>query len=108
MSAIGNSLPHNMPHYSFPILLGPDGRSFPLDKLTRINIFDHRLTHNEQKTTSISRRRHDSMSTATLPSSRDHQPYNYKVVRQFALMAVVWGVVGMATGLLIASQMGLS
>ena len=45
------------------------------------------------------------MSTATLPSSRDHQPYNYKVVRQFALMAVVWGVVGMATGLLIASQM---
>ena len=45
------------------------------------------------------------MSTATLPSSRDHQPYNYKVVRQFALMAVTWGVVGMATGLLIASQM---
>ncbi len=45
------------------------------------------------------------MSTATLQSSRDHQPYNYKVVRQFALMAVVWGVVGMATGLLIASQM---
>jgi len=45
------------------------------------------------------------MSTATIQSSRDHQPYNYKVVRQFALMAVVWGVVGMATGLLIASQM---
>ena len=45
------------------------------------------------------------MSTATLQPSRDHQPYNYKVVRQFALMAVVWGVVGMATGLLIASQM---
>ena len=38
------------------------------------------------------------------PSS-DLQPYNYKVVRQFALMAVVWGVVGMAVGLLIASQM---
>ena len=35
----------------------------------------------------------------------DLQPYNYKVVRQFALMAVVWGVVGMAVGLLIASQM---
>ena len=45
------------------------------------------------------------MSTATVHSSRDQQPYNYKVVRQFALMAVVWGVIGMATGLLIASQM---
>ena len=45
------------------------------------------------------------MSTATVQSSRDQQPYNYKVVRQFALMAVVWGVIGMATGLLIASQM---
>ena len=31
--------------------------------------------------------------------------YNYKVVRQFAIMAVVWGVVGMAVGLLIAFQM---
>lgn len=40
------------------------------------------------------------MSTATLQPA-----YNYKVVRQFAIMAVVWGVVGMAVGLLIASQM---
>ncbi|WBA80279.1 cytochrome-c oxidase, cbb3-type subunit I [Endozoicomonas sp. GU-1] len=40
------------------------------------------------------------MSTATLQPT-----YNYKVVRQFAIMAVVWGVVGMAVGLLIASQM---
>lgn len=31
--------------------------------------------------------------------------YNDKVVRQFAVMAVVWGVVGMAVGLLIAAQL---
>ena len=28
--------------------------------------------------------------------------YNYKVVRQFAIMAVVWGIVGMLVGVLIA------
>ena len=31
--------------------------------------------------------------------------YNYAVVRQFALMTVVWGVVGMGVGVLIAAQM---
>ena len=31
--------------------------------------------------------------------------YNYKVVRQFAIMTVVWGVVGMAVGVLIAAQL---
>jgi cytochrome c oxidase cbb3-type subunit 1 len=31
--------------------------------------------------------------------------YNDKVVRQFALMTVVWGVVGMAVGVLIAAQL---
>ena len=31
--------------------------------------------------------------------------YNYKVVRQFALMTVVWGVVGMLVGVLIAAQL---
>ncbi len=31
--------------------------------------------------------------------------YNYKVVRQFALMTIVWGIVGMAVGVLIASQL---
>ncbi|WP_257265754.1 cytochrome-c oxidase, cbb3-type subunit I [Endozoicomonas sp. ONNA2] len=45
------------------------------------------------------------MSTATLQPSYSDKLYNYKVVRQFAIMAVVWGVVGMAVGLLIASQM---
>lgn len=40
------------------------------------------------------------MSTATL-----HSDYNYKIVRQFSLMAVIWGVIGMSAGLLIATQM---
>lgn len=31
--------------------------------------------------------------------------YNYKVVRQFAIMAVVWGIVGMLVGVLIAAQL---
>lgn len=31
--------------------------------------------------------------------------YNYKVVRQFAVMTVVWGIVGMLVGVLIAAQM---
>ena len=29
--------------------------------------------------------------------------YNYKVVRQFAIMTVVWGVVGMLVGVIIAA-----
>jgi cytochrome c oxidase cbb3-type subunit 1 len=31
--------------------------------------------------------------------------YNYTVVRQFAVMTVVWGLVGMAVGVLIAAQL---
>ncbi len=31
--------------------------------------------------------------------------YNYRVVRWFAIMAVVWGIIGMGVGVLIASQM---
>ena len=31
--------------------------------------------------------------------------YNYKVVRQFALTTVVWGIVGMLVGVLIAAQL---
>ena len=37
----------------------------------------------------------------TLPSPA----YRYKVVRQFALMTVVWGVVGMSLGVFIAAQL---
>lgn len=31
--------------------------------------------------------------------------YNYRVVRQFAIMTVVWGIVGMLVGVLIAAQL---
>jgi cytochrome c oxidase cbb3-type subunit 1 len=31
--------------------------------------------------------------------------YNYKVVRQFAIMTVVWGIVGMLVGLILAAQL---
>ena len=31
--------------------------------------------------------------------------YNYTVVRQFAIMTVVWGIVGMAVGVLIAAEL---
>src|SRR6266542_4638213 len=31
--------------------------------------------------------------------------FNYKVVRQFAIVTVVWGVVGMLVGVIIAAQL---
>jgi cytochrome c oxidase cbb3-type subunit 1 len=40
------------------------------------------------------------MTTALRPTA-----YNYKVVRQFALMTVVWGIVGMGLGVFIAAQL---
>ena len=40
------------------------------------------------------------MSTALSPTA-----YNYKVVRQFAIMTVVWGILGMGLGVFIASQL---
>jgi len=49
------------------------------------------------------------MSTITASSATAHDTaqaaYNYKVVRQFALMTVVWGIVGMLVGVLIAAQL---
>ena len=33
------------------------------------------------------------------------EEYNYKVVRQFAIMTVIWGIIGMTIGVLIASQL---
>src|SRR5210317_1321225 len=33
------------------------------------------------------------------------ETYNYKVVRQFSIMTIVWGLVGMAVGVLIAAQL---
>jgi cytochrome c oxidase cbb3-type subunit 1 len=35
----------------------------------------------------------------------DQQTYNYKVVRQFSIMTLVWAIVGMAVGVLIAAQL---
>lgn len=35
----------------------------------------------------------------------EHPTYNYKVVRQFTVMTVVWGIVGMLVGVLIAAQL---
>ena len=35
----------------------------------------------------------------------DHPEYNYKVVQQFAVMTVVWGVIGMLIGVIIAAQL---
>ncbi|MCC7484328.1 MAG: cytochrome-c oxidase, cbb3-type subunit I [Burkholderiales bacterium] len=35
----------------------------------------------------------------------EQSTYNYKVVRRFAVMTVVWGVVGMLVGVLIAAQL---
>src|SRR5271165_2663959 len=33
------------------------------------------------------------------------ETYNDRVVRQFAIMTIVWGIVGMAVGVLIAAQL---
>ncbi|MEK1908440.1 MAG: cytochrome-c oxidase, cbb3-type subunit I, partial [Pseudomonas sp.] len=40
------------------------------------------------------------MSTATSQTA-----YNYKVIRQFAVMTVIWGVIGMGLGVFIAAQL---
>lgn len=31
--------------------------------------------------------------------------YNYKVIRQFAIMTIIWGVVGMTVGVFIAAEL---
>jgi len=38
-------------------------------------------------------------------NAADGEIYNYKVVRQFAIATIVWGIVGMAVGVLIAAQL---
>ena len=38
-------------------------------------------------------------------ASTEHPVYNYAVVRQFTIMTVVWGIVGMLVGVLIAAQL---
>ncbi len=44
------------------------------------------------------------MSQPHSPTS-EHPVYNYQVVRQFAVMTVVWGIVGMSVGVLLAAQL---
>lgn len=38
----------------------------------------------------------------TIPQETD---YNYKVVKQFTVMTIIWGIVGMSVGVLIAAQL---
>ena len=40
-----------------------------------------------------------------IPKQADAAHYNDTVVRQFSIMAVVWGVVGMLVGVFIAAQL---
>jgi cytochrome c oxidase cbb3-type subunit 1 len=42
---------------------------------------------------------------SAMSQSFEHPVYNYRVVRQFAVMTVIWGIVGMAVGVLIAAQL---
>src|SRR6478736_3417483 len=44
-------------------------------------------------------------STMAHPVSRVAETFNYKVVRQFTIMTVVWGIVGMLVGVIIAAQL---
>ncbi len=46
-----------------------------------------------------------SLSTTSEPKLLGDQLYNYHVVRQFSIMTIVWGVVGMGVGLLLACQL---
>ena len=38
-------------------------------------------------------------------NASETETFNYKVVRQFAIMSVVWGIVGMLVGVIIAAQL---
>jgi cytochrome c oxidase cbb3-type subunit I len=44
---------------------------------------------------------------AVLAGANPSTEYNYRVVRQFAIMTVVWGVVGMLVGVWIAAQLAM-
>src|SRR6476659_7127970 len=52
--------------------------------------------------TSAAALRHPVGNTA---SGRAPEMFNYKVVRQFSIMTIVWGVVGMLVGVIIAAQL---
>jgi cytochrome c oxidase cbb3-type subunit I len=44
-------------------------------------------------------------SRAQVQGTAAPSTYNYKIVRQFAVMTVVWGIVGMLVGVIIAAQL---
>jgi cytochrome c oxidase cbb3-type subunit 1 len=44
-------------------------------------------------------------SAATAATDSPHGYYNDKVIRQFAIATIVWGIVGMAVGVFIAAQL---
>jgi len=46
-----------------------------------------------------------SSREAQVGAIREEQSFNYKVVRQFTVMTVIWGVVGMLVGVIIAAQL---
>jgi len=52
--------------------------------------------------TSAAALRHPVGNTA---SGRAPEMFNYKVVRQFSIMTIVWGIVGMLVGVIIAAQL---
>ena len=43
--------------------------------------------------------------TSAIESNSQATAYNMQVVKQFAVMTVVWGIVGMGVGVFIAAQM---
>src|SRR5690606_38282452 len=45
------------------------------------------------------------MSNDSVASAMPAPAYKYQVVRQFSIMTIVWGVVGMAVGVLLAAQL---
>ena len=45
------------------------------------------------------------MSTISSSSPNSSPQYNYQIVRQFSIMTVVWGIVGMLVGVILASQL---
>src|SRR5213082_4194445 len=46
-----------------------------------------------------------SISVDSIGTADEAATFNYRVVRQFSIMTVVWGIVGMAVGVLIAAQL---
>jgi len=52
----------------------------------------------------IKQQQHRKRNT-TMSHTTNHPEYNYTVVRQFTIMTIVWGIVGMSVGVLIAAQL---